>query len=501
MDDQDIYIERLDPSDPGRYLTPTGSMPFEVREAVIGVKDGEPVRQTLRWTRHGPVLPDNAFGAAAVTPAGHVPVLAWTGLSADDHSIAAAIGLMRAKTIAAARETTREHLAPALNVTIADGTSVAMQMAGAVPRRLAQHTSQGRMPAPGWVAINDWQGMRSFDENPWVIDPPSGIVVNTNNRITDAAFPDNLSFDWGDNYRILRAGRLLGQREYHTRDSFIEIQTDTVSEAARVLLPLIARDLWYSGEPAASGTVERRRQVALERLAAWNGAMGEHDPEPLIYAAWLRALNRRLTQDELGPLLADMPQPDPVFVERVFRNVDGAAVWCDVKQTTVVESCTDIARLALDDALLELEETYGQRIESWRWGDAHQALHRNQTLGDVPLLRSFANIRQSTPGGDHTLLRGQSIGTGPEPYLNVHAGGFRAVYDFADPDASVFILSTGESGNLLSRHYDDLAPIWRRSDYIPMTLDPALARAGAVGVTRLIPAAATGTSAGADARP
>ena len=38
------------------------------------------------------------------------------------------------------------------------------------------------------------------------------------------------------------------------RDSFVEIQTDTVSEAARVLLPLIARDLWYSGEPAAAGS-------------------------------------------------------------------------------------------------------------------------------------------------------------------------------------------------------------------------------------------------------
>ena len=70
--------------------------------------------------------------------------------------------------------------------------------------------------------------MRDFDENPWVVDPPSGIVVNTNNRITDAAFPDHLSFDWGDTYRIIRAGRLLGDRQYHSRDSFVEIQTDAV---------------------------------------------------------------------------------------------------------------------------------------------------------------------------------------------------------------------------------------------------------------------------------
>ena len=119
-------------------------------------------------------------------------------------------------------------------------------------------------------------GAKSSSERASGANPPSGIVVNTNNRITDADFPDHLSFDWGDTYRVIRAGKLLGDRRYHTRDSFVEIQTDTVSEAARVLLPLVARDLWYAGEPAAEGTPERRRQVALERLAAWNGAMSEH---------------------------------------------------------------------------------------------------------------------------------------------------------------------------------------------------------------------------------
>ncbi len=51
------------------------------------------------------------------------------------------------------------------------------------------------------------------------------------------------------------------------------------------------------------------------------------------------------------------PIPQPVFIERVFRNVGGAAVWCDVIQSAAVESCTDIARMALDDALLPLTET------------------------------------------------------------------------------------------------------------------------------------------------
>jgi penicillin amidase len=489
LDDQDVYVERLNPENPEEYLTPSGFKPFATREAVIGVRGAAPVRVRLRWTRHGPVIPGDNFGAAAVTPPGHVATLAWTALTARDRSVSASIALMRAHSVAAGREAAAEYLAPALNLTMADRESVAMQMAGAAPARLAGHTSQGRIPAPGWLAVNDWHGMRPYDANPWVADPPSGIVVNTNNRITDAAFPDHLSFDWGDSTRIIRASKLLGDRQYHTLASFVEIQTDIVSEAARVLLPLIARDLWYSGEPAASGSAERRRQVALERLADWNGEMSEHRPEPLIYAAWARALMRRLAQDELGAMQGLVPAPNPVFIERVFRDAGGAAAWCDVRQTTAKESCAEMARLSLDDALIELEERFGARLESWRWGDAHQALHLHQTLGRVPVLRHLVNIRQSTPGGDQTLLRGAMPGRGPEPYLNVHAAGFRGVYDFSDPDSSVFIIATGESGHLLSSRYDDLAAIWRRSEYIPMSLDPALARAGALGVTRLRPAA------------
>ena len=280
---------------------------------------------------------------------------------------------------------------------------------------------------------------------------------------------------------------MLNGREFHTLDSFIEIQTDTVSPTARGLLPLIGKDLWWSDQPAAQGTVERRRQQALELLANWNGDMSEHDPEPLIYANWVRKLQRRLVVDEIGTLAEELASLRPLFIERIYRDVDGAAAWCDVVQTTRKEDCVEMARVSLDDALLELTEQYGERLESWRWGGVHQALHKHEVLGSIPFLRWFVNIRQDTPGGDNTLLRGRTAGTGPEPFLNVHAAGYRAVYDMADPEASVFVISTGQSGHFLSRHYDDFAQIWRRSEYVPMTLDPVLARSGNEGVTVLTP--------------
>ncbi|MGV8986375.1 MAG: penicillin acylase family protein [Cypionkella sp.] len=488
LDDQDVVMEKVNPDNSEQYLTASGPKDFTTRRTIITVKGAAPVTITQRWSEAGPILPGSHYDLNTVTPPGTVPALEWTALDGADTSMTAAMSLMRAHSVDGAITAAAGFVAPSQNLMVVDGKNIAMQLVGKMPKRDIANETQGRMPAPGWQGKNRWEGFLPYTDNPVVKNPPSGLLGNTNNKMTDQPYPNNVSFDWGDTQRIQRWLTLMKTREVHTRDSFIEAQLDTVSPTVRTLLPLIGKDLWFTGEAAPAGTPERRRQDALALLAKWNGEENEHLPEPLIAEAWLRSLQDHLTRDEIGPLADVITHVNPDFIDRVYRNVDGASVWCDVVQSAAVESCTDIARIALDDALLQLTEKYGPKIESWRWGDAHQATHDHPVLGTVPFIHYFVNIRQSTSGGDNTLMRGQTRGTGPNPYQNVHGGGYRGVYDFADPESSVFIIATGESGHPLSRHYDDLSELWRRGEYIPMTLDPELARAGAVGITHLTPA-------------
>ncbi|WP_412070688.1 penicillin acylase family protein [Pseudooceanicola nanhaiensis] len=488
LDDQDLHIEEINPQNPDQYRTPDGWKDFRTRRTIVNVKDDTAVTMTLAWTDNGPVMPSSLYSLGEVTPPGHVMSLNWTALSAEDRSMTAALKLMQAGSVQEGIDAGEDFLAPSQNLTLADKETIALKTIGAMPRRDAGSEAQGRMPSRGWVEANRWQGMLPYSANPAFVSPAGGILGNTNNKLLDRPFPLHVSYNWGDTQRVHRWERLMQSREVHTRDSFIEAQLDTVSYTARTLLPLIGRDLWFTGEAAPDGTPERLRQRALTLLADWNGEMNEHMPEPLLYAAWLRALQTRLIQDDLGPLADEFTHVDPIFIERVYRNIDGAAEWCDVRQSAPTETCTEMARLALDDALVWISDNFGTALESLRWGDVHQATHDHQTLKDVPVLRYFVNIRQSTSGGDNTLMRGMTKGYGPDPFLNVHGAGYRGVYDFADPDSSVFILSTGQSGHFLSRYYDDMAQLWRRGEYIPMSLDANLARAAAVGVTKLEPA-------------
>ncbi|OIP82515.1 MAG: penicillin acylase family protein [Rhodobacterales bacterium CG2_30_65_12] len=487
LDDQDVFIERLNPDDPGEVLTPDGFKRMESRASIIRVKDQPPVTIALNWTDNGPVLAGNQYGLGAITPPGHVASVSWTMLTARDRSMTAALRLMQAKSVAEGIEAGKDFLAPSQNVTMVDGEHIALKTMGAMPRRAADHMTLGRMPAPGWEAQNRWIGVEAYAANPEFVDPAGGIVGNTNNKLLKRPFPLHVSWDWGDTQRIQRWERLMQTREVHTRESFIEAQLDSVSITARNLLPLVGADLWFTGEAAPEGSPERARQRALDLLAEWNGEMNEHMPEPLIYMAWMRALQDRLIRDEVGPLAAAFSHVEPVFIERVFRDVNGAGIWCDVVQSAPQESCTEIARAALDDALIWIDENVGGATEALRWGDMHEATHDHSVLGSVPFLKWFVNIRQSTSGGDNTLNRGRTSGTGANPFLNVHGAGYRGVYDFSDPDSSLFVTATGQSGHFLSRYYDDLGELWRRGEYIPMSLDADLARAAAVGVMQLTP--------------
>ena len=475
LDDMDIFIERPGAAE-GTYATPDGDRRFEERREVVRVRGGEDRELVLRRTRHGPVLPLSAAGLAAVTPEGHVPALAWTALADDDATFEALRDLNRARGAEAALAAAAKVVAPALNLVVADRETVGMAVAGRVPLRRITAPLQGRVPTPGWDGRGDWTGWLPASSLPREISPEDGMVANANNRVGERAFPRHLSFDWDTPYRIRRIEKLLGLREAHSVESFKAMQADEGSEMARTLLPLIAGPLW---EGPLEDTAHPLAEGALSRLKAWDGTMRESGPEPLIFVAWLDALTARLTGDELGPLAGAYGGPRPLFLERVFRDIGGASRWCEDARTEGDETCDTVAIAALGDALEGLEARYGPEPASWRWGEAHPAIHGNRVLGGIGMdvlgawvgLDSFVNLTHEAGGGDDTLLRGGMSHRGAQPYAAVHGAGYRGIYDFADPDRSVYVVSTGVSGNPLSALYANLAPLYRVNEYMPMSMD------------------------------
>jgi penicillin amidase len=244
VDDLDVVIEQVNPANPDEYMRGGVAKPFDTRQTLLNVKGEAPITLTLRWSDAGPILPPQHYDLGSVTPAGHVAAVQWTALSRKDTSMTSALRLMRAQTVAQAREAGRLFVAPAQMLTLADGAGVAMQLIGTIPARDGAHATQGRMPAPGWTGANIWTGALPYADNPSFGTPRQTLVLHTNNKMIDRPFPKHVSYDWGDTQRITRALDLMRAREVHTRDSFIEAQLDTDSPTSPAQQPRNAAEWW-----------------------------------------------------------------------------------------------------------------------------------------------------------------------------------------------------------------------------------------------------------------
>lgn len=477
-DVQDLYLERLLPDDPSRYATPTGSAPFLVIPERIRVKGSDDVVLSVRVTRHGPVVSDVYAPAAELLPRGHVLSLAWTALDEHDQSLAALQSLGRATTWQAFTESLRNFGSPQQNIVYADvDGNVGFIAPGRVPVRSADNDLHGLAPAPGWDARYDWTGFVPFDALPRAFNPADGLIVTANQKIVPPDYPWFITAEWAPPYRAERIRTLLEALPRHSEASFRTIQADTVSLAARSIVPFVTS--------AAVATPEAKQ--AIDRLRRWDGEMGTASVEAQIFHAWLREFTRLLYADELGPWFDKAWDERAVFVDNVLHDRAGAARWCDDVTTPETETCASLVGRALERAVSELKRSRGADPNGWRWGEPHAAWLAHRPFDTVAGLRSLFDLNIAVPGDSYTVNVGRHRIGDPEPYRTRHAASLRGIYDLSDLNRSRFIHSTGQSGNRLSPHYADFLAPWARVEDVPISTDWIAAEKGALGRLVLMP--------------
>lgn len=470
-DVQDLFVERLDPEDPSCYLAPEGPLPFAIREETIAVKGGAPVTLQVRETRHGPVISD--LLERGPLEEDEALAFSWTALAKDDRTAQAGLKLAKAQNWESFLAALEDFDAPEQNVVYADTAgNIGFFAPGRVPIRAA---GDGFWPAPGWDGSRDWRSFVPFGELPHAFNPARGEIVTANNKLVPDGYPYFITRDWAPPYRAERIESLLAARPRHSPETFAAIQSDIRSGMAEALLPPML------AKAAPASALER---AALERLAKWDFVMAADAPEPLLFAAWERALVRALFADELGADFGDFWETRPVLVARVLANDEA---WCDEATTPEQETCADAVNRALGDALAELSRTYGADIARWRWGEAHEAVMRHKVLSEIPLIGSWLAVRLPNGGGAYTVdVAGYTVKDEAQPFAQRTAPGYRGIYDMADDGGFLAIQNLGQSENPFSPHYRDLAPLWHDGRYVRVPLGMPAPDAS---VLRLVPKA------------
>jgi penicillin amidase len=437
-DTQDVFVET--PVGDNDYQTPDGPKPFTTRQERIKVRGRPDDVLIVRETRHGPVISDLRGDKD-----GPVLAVSMASLAPGDTAAAGLFALNHAQDVAQAGAAAAQITAPVQNLLVADRNTIGLFVTGRVPVRRA---GDGSAPVAGADGAHDWIGWASGDQLPHIVAPPSGRLVNTNERIAPPDFPVFLGRDWFGDWRAQRVRTLLDSASHHSVDDFARMQVDVVSAFAQRLLKVLL------AVPAQPDPVAKAQAL----LRGWDGAMTMDAPQPLIFNAWIMQFYALVLQKAGVPLADGGPVPD--FVAFVLSPA--GAHWCG-------GDCTPLLGQALKQAVDALVARFGRDPAAWRWGTAHPAVFAHPVLRAIPVLGALTTASIPSPGDDTTIDRG-----GPRfgEFSSVHGAAYRGVYDLADLDRSRFVITPGQSGNPLSRFSRNFMTRWRNGASITIGPQP-----------------------------
>ncbi len=451
----DSYRVELDPERPGHALTMAGSEPLRPVTESIRVKGEDAPRQVT--------VEELSLGVVIERDGGRLTVLRWAGFDFGPAGIvAAARRLLHATDFDGFRSAVTGLGALAANWTYSDRRgNIGSQLGTPIPRR---RSAPALGVARGLDPEATWDGYVDLADTPHALNPARGWLASCNNRVVGEPWPYEVPGFW-DPYRILRASQWLDTDARLTPADMSAMQLDRVSARATLWRGLFADGAERAGDHALASEIR-----------AWDGSMAADQRLAALFATWWHCLAEELFRDQLGDRWgAGRALVDAVLTARPSGVVDDT-------RTPAVETLEGIAARAADRAVAMV----GDRS----WGEILR-LDIRHPLGSVGLLDAWLGLNRGplAMGGDSGSLNATwyRLDAASGTFHATIGPSMRFVLDWADPDSFAILTNLGQSGNPLSRHYDDFLDDWYRGRSWTVPCSRAAVEARAVGRLGLVP--------------
>ena len=438
-DVQDVYLEKFDPKDSHRYLTPEGWRDAEIRHEEIKVRKGftdtATDSQTLdvTVTRHGPIVLERD---------GKRYALRWTALDPKLNNSDGVYFLDRARNWGEFKKALAHYTPPMQNMVYADTHGhIGYYAAGIVPIR---KSGDGSVPYDGSTDTGEWTSYIPFNKLPHLYDPPSGIVVTANQRVIGRDYPYFLTHSWAQPYRARRILDLLSQKPKLTAEDFRAIQGDVYTFAgttfARESAKILAGQLT---SPADDGL--RETVAGFEK---WDGRLTLDSSVAPVVAQMRIAFRTRIISAAVGEARA-RSYGWGNFDTTLDRLIsEKPADWLPKE----FKSYADLLRACYGDARQALTKSLGADESKWTWGNMVKARFVHPLAG-APLVGLQFAIQPFPQSGTGILL-GATVNVGASVSM-------RLIADAGDWDKTQHGITLGESGIPTSAHWTDQLADWR----------------------------------------
>ena len=418
FDVQDLYLEKIDERT-GRYVFRGALEQARAEREIIRVKGAAPVEMIIWNTRHGPLLVNND---------GNRYALRWTA-GVRGFVQYPILDLNRAGNWQEFLAALARFPGPGQNFVYADvDGNIGYHAAGKLPKRIGY---AGDLPVDGSSGDFDWDGYIPFEELPSVYNPPGGMIVTANQNPFPVGYryPVNGNFAPPNRFHQIRS--LLGARKDWRAEDLLAVQRDIYSS----LNHLIASQLVtaYDKRNAHTSTLD----AAVNLLRGWNGQMDQNLAAPLIaqlaYQHIRSSIGEAAAPGKGATYEANLA---PVVVERLLR--ERPAGW--------FADYNEMLLRALTDAVEEATRMQGRDLSRWRYGNYLMIRIDHPVIHQVPWIGGYFDIARVPMSGSSTTVKQTTIRLAPSMRMNA---------DLGDWENSLLNITTGQSGQILSKHYRD----------------------------------------------
>ncbi len=444
-DEEDLYVYDTNPANPSQYLYKGKWENMKLIEETINVKGAAPVTATLKFTRHGPVLFEDAANHKAY---------ALRATYLEHPGTAVYLAALRVDQAQNWREFVRAmeyHYCPSENMVYADVDGNIGWFGGSL--QAIRPNWNGLLPVSG-NGDYEWQGWLPTSLLPRILNPKQGFFASANQYNLPPGYPfTNLSaHEWTDPFRYNRIVEVLsaggGKFGLATSEN---LQADELSLPASQLVPLLKGLTLTSSDPNVA--------AALKLLQNWQDFhLYKTSVEATIYELWVSKLNSNVVA---------------VYVPASLRSTFGSMTLTRLVQLVSTPDSVlgpvlnTVLLSSLSQAVAQAETLLGTDMSKWQWGNLHyEKLIHGLSAAEVanPATQALLNVGPTPMGGDGYTVHN----TGYSSNFDQNTGSsYREIFDLSNWDNALTINNPGQSGDQYSPHYRDLFPLWAQVEYVP----------------------------------
>ena len=329
------------------------------------------------------------------------------------------------------------------------------------------------MPGNGQEII---EGYISYQQIPHVFNPPSGIIVSSNQRQVGPSYPywygNTMSFSPGT-----RAWVVYDYLSHHNNISIqdmMNLQWNETDLAAVWSMPIIIKALENSSNPYV--------KTALNYLKNWNYVMSPDSKAATIWfyiysETYFNVFYELFNETGFWPEFENIrPGPAGGSWPNTFGlpslDEDLIHILSTGNGTPIFNGSVDSLIINSTISSMKLLETYYPN-GNYTWANFYGFYWPSLTGANALSVGPLSGL-----GGDYFTLNDQSGGGGGPLPTSPGQGGqsWTFIANLANLSNSYGVFPGGQSENPASPFYDNYIPIWIKGEYLPLTFTTNITR-------------------------